>query len=81
MHLVCSTTDVPGLGTVLGLPWAFHMCELNSPLLCAKWDPRWCIPMDFKDTQVVIPGQAPHREPASPSAYVSDSLYVYLMNK
>ena len=38
--------------------------------------------------QVVIPGswdrvphQAPHREPASPSAYVSGSLCVSLMNK
>ena len=38
--------------------------------------------------QVVILGswdqvlhQAPHREPASPSAYVSASLYVSLMNK
>ena len=38
--------------------------------------------------QVMIPGswdqapqQAPHREPASPSAYVSASLSVSLMNK
>ena len=30
---------------------------------------------------VMILHQAPHREPASPSAYVSASLFMYLMNK
>ena len=66
------------------------LCFLNlffvlKRILRDAWVAQW---LNMPFAQVVIPGswdqvlhQAPHREPASPSACVSASLCVSLMNK
>ena len=42
---------------------------------------KWVSISAFGSGHDRVPHQAPHREPASPSACVSASLYVSLMNK
>ena len=53
--------------TILILSLEIKCCPLAQVMILESWDQ--------------VPHQAPHREPASPSAYVSASLGVSLMNK
>ena len=65
-HHITTVIIVPGLGGYLSGLVVEHLPAALGVIL------------EFQDQ---VPRRAPHREPASPSTYISASLSVSLMNK